>query len=269
MKNKYYKNHIIKKKWGQNFLNDQNIISSIIKIINPKQYQTIIEIGPGLGALTQPILNIIDFLILIELDLQLINKLRQICDHKKLKILHQDVMTVNFFHLCNQSKKKLRLIGNLPYNIASKLIIYLFQYIDIIDDMHFMLQKEVADRIIAQPHSKNYGRLSILTQYYYQVFPVLKISKHSFIPSPNIESAMIKFVPHHHSNPYPAINVELLSMITQAAFHQRRKIIRNSLSPFFSATEIIKQGININMRAENLTIQQFCMLTKVLHNKNN
>lgn len=267
MQNKYYKNHVVKKKWGQIFLNDPNVINDIINFINPQKHQTIIEIGPGLGALTQPILNIIDFLIVIECDSQLSHKLLHIFGKKKLKIFNQDVMTVNFFHLSNQFKQKLRLVGNLPYNISTKLIIYLFQYINIIYDMHFMLQKEVGNRIIAQPNNKDYGRLSILTQYYCKVFPLLKISNISFVPIPKVESIMIKFVPYHNNSAYPIVDIKLLSTITQAAFHQRRKIIRNSLSCFFSAIEIEKIGVNANIRAENLTIKQFCMLTKLLYNK--
>lgn len=266
---KYYKNHIIKKKWGQVFLKDQNIINSIIDIFNLQSNQTIIEIGPGLGALTIPILNIIDFLILIEYDSLLANRLHKIFGIKKVKILSQDVMTVNFLSLLNKSKQKLRLIGNLPYNISTKLIIYLLQYTNIIYDMHFMLQKEVGDRIIAQPNNKNYGRLSILTQYHYQVSSVLNIPNTSFIPIPKVESVMVKFIPYHDYTPYPVIDIKLLSMITQSAFHQRRKTIRNSLSNFFSTEDIMQHNIDTNVRAENLTIQEFCILTKTLYNKQN
>lgn len=262
MTNIYYK-----KKWGQIFLTNQNTINSIINIINPKQHQSIIEIGPGTGALTTPILKYIDFLTVIEYDKQLSNILLKKFDNRKLKVLNQDVMKVNFFYLFNQSRQKLRLFGNLPYNISTKLIIYLFQYIDIIYDMHFMLQKEVGDRIVAQPNNKNYGRLSILTQYYCKVFPLLEVSNTSFTPVPKVKSIIIKFIPHNNYNPNPKIDVKLLSMITQLAFCQRRKTIRNSLSSFFNAKDIKKLGLNSKLRAENLTVQQFCFLTKHLYNK--
>lgn len=176
-------------------------------------------------------------------------------------------MKTDFFLLSTQSKQNLRLIGNLPYNISTKLIIHLIKYINVIYDMHFMIQKEVGDRIVAQPNSKKYGRLSIITQYYYKIYPLLAVPKKSFIPKPKIESIMMKFIPYHIHTPYPKVNIKLLSLITQLAFSQRRKIIRNSLSNLFSITEMIQHNIDINSRAENLTINQFCILAQILHNK--
>lgn len=263
----YYKNHFIQKKWGQIFLSDHKIINAIIKSINPKKYQKIVEIGPGLGALTKQILNTIDinFLILIERDSNLVNRLIQMFS-KKIKIFHQDAMTTNFFDLSNQVGQKLRLIGNLPYNIATKLIIYLFRYVNVIDDMHFMFQKEVGKRICAGPNSKEYGRLSIITQYHYKIIPLFKIPATSFIPIPKVESLMIRFIPHT-STPYPIVDVKKLSLLTKLAFGQRRKTLRNSLSTFFNQTEIIQQGINPALRAENITINQYCALTSILNNK--
>lgn len=264
MNKKYYKGHIIKKRWSQVFLKDHNIINSIIHKINLQKNQTIIEIGPGLGALTQPILNFVDSLIVIERDMQLSHKLLKIFGNKKLKIFNQDVMTINFNHLLNQPTDKIRLIGNLPYNIATKLIIYLLKYTNIIYDMHFMLQKEVGACITAQPSNKNYKRLSILMQYHYQVNELLQIPSTSFFPIPKVKSVMIKFIPYGEHNPYPPVDTELLSKLTQFAFHKRRKIIRNSLSTFLNTKKMIQHGIDINARAENLTIQQFCILTKLL-----
>ncbi|ADV33534.1 dimethyladenosine transferase [Candidatus Blochmanniella vafra str. BVAF] len=264
----HYKNHIIKKKWGQIFLTDQNIINSIINIFQPQHKQTIIEIGPGLGALTQPILNVVDFLIVIERDPQLTQKLFQNFNTKKLKIFNTDVMKINFFNLIPlKSNQKIRLIGNLPYNIATQLIVHLFKYTKIIYDMHFMLQKEVGKRIIAQPNSKEYGRLSIMTQYHYQVSSRLEVSKQSFIPIPKVESMIIQFTPYHAHFPYPIVDIRLLSFLTKIAFHQRRKIIKNSLSSLFNTKEMQKCGLDTTLRSENLTIQQFCMLAEILHNK--
>ncbi|WP_331828423.1 16S rRNA (adenine(1518)-N(6)/adenine(1519)-N(6))-dimethyltransferase RsmA [Candidatus Blochmannia sp. SNP] len=263
----YYKNHFIQKKWGQIFLSDQNIINAIIKSINPKKYQKIVEIGPGLGALTKQILNAIDidFLILIERDSNLVNRLIQTFN-KKIKIFNQDAMTINYFDLSNQVGQKLRLIGNLPYNIATELIIYLFRYVNVIDDMHFMFQKEVGRRICAGPNNKEYGRLSIITQYHYKIIPLFKIPATSFVPIPKVESLMMRFIPHTNA-PYPIIDVKKLSLLTKLAFRQRRKTLRNSLSTFFNQTEIIQQGINPTLRAENITINQYCALTAILNNK--
>lgn len=258
---------MIQKKWSQVFLKDSHIINTIINIFNPTKNQTIVEIGPGLGALTQPISNITNSLILIECDPHLTQILTHMFRQKQLKILNQDVMTINFFNLISQNQQKIRLIGNLPYNIATKLIIYLFKYLDIIDDMHFMIQKEVGQRIIAEPNNKKYGRLSIITQYHFKVSPVLEISKTSFNPIPNVESMMIKFVPHHTQKPYPNVNIQTLSFLTKLAFHQRRKTIRNSLSLYLNKSEITETNIDINLRAENLNIHNFCILAIKLHNK--
>ncbi|CAD83647.1 dimethyladenosine transferase [Candidatus Blochmanniella floridana] len=269
MQKKYYKNHVIQKKWGQIFLKDQNIIHSIISILNLKKYQNVIEIGPGLGALTKPISDIIDFLILIERDPNLVNRLLHTFTSKKVKIFNKDAMTIDFSKLLTNPNQKIRLIGNLPYNISTKLIIHLYKYINIIHDMHFMLQKEVAQRIVAQPNNKAYGRLSIFAQYYCKVQALLEVPKKSFIPIPKVESMIVQFIPYHTNNPYPTVNISLLSLLTKFAFHQRRKIIHNSLSSLLNSTEIIQCGINTESRAENLTIQQFCKLTTILHHKYN
>lgn len=263
----YYKNHLIKKSLSQIFLKDQNIINTIIKIINIQKNQKIIEIGPGLGALTKHIINIIDNLVVIEQDSNLSNRLFQILNKKNFQIINQNVMKTDFFYLAQQANQKLRLIGNLPYHISTKLIIYLFKYINIIHDMHFMLQKEVAKRFLARPGNKEYGRLSIIMQYYYKIIPLLHIPKTAFIPIPKVESMMIKLLPHHNS-PYPVINIEKLSLLTKLAFSQRRKLIKNSLSKILNTTEITQQGIDITLRAENLTIQQYCILANILYKKN-
>ncbi|URJ25209.1 16S rRNA (adenine(1518)-N(6)/adenine(1519)-N(6))-dimethyltransferase RsmA [Candidatus Blochmannia ocreatus (nom. nud.)] len=268
MKKLYYKNHFIQKKWGQVFLKDQNIINDILTNFAPKKNQKIVEIGPGLGALTKKLLQItsdINSLIVIECDLNLVKQLNQIFN-KKLNIYHQDVMNINFIDLSLRMGKKLRLIGNLPYNISTKLIIYLFQYIHVINDMYFTMQKEVADRILAAPNSKAYGRLSVLTQYYCVNTPIINIPKSSFFPIPQVRSTFIKLIPHHII-PYPKINIAHLSLITKLAFGQRRKILRNSLSEIFRSNEMLKQGINPKLRAENITINQYCTLTSMLNDK--
>ncbi|URJ31886.1 16S rRNA (adenine(1518)-N(6)/adenine(1519)-N(6))-dimethyltransferase RsmA [Blochmannia endosymbiont of Camponotus modoc] len=267
MKKIYYKNHLIKKKWSQVFLKDQNIIDTIVKAINPKKHQKILEIGPGLGALTKQILNTadLDSLILIERDSNLVNRLVQMFN-KKINILHQDIMTTNFFDLSHKFGQKLRLIGNLPYNIATELIVYLFQYTNVIYDMHFMFQKEVATRLYSNPNKKEYGRLSIITQYHCKVVPLLTIPATSFFPIPKVESMVIRLLPHANT-PYPIVNIEQLSSLTKLAFSQRRKTLRNSLSTFFNETEITRKGINPALRAENITINQYCTLANMLNNK--
>ncbi|WP_159714770.1 16S rRNA (adenine(1518)-N(6)/adenine(1519)-N(6))-dimethyltransferase RsmA [Blochmannia endosymbiont of Camponotus nipponensis] len=269
MKKKYYNNHFIQKKWSQVFLKDQNTIDTIIKTFNPKNHQKIIEIGPGLGALTKEILNIVDpnSLILIERDFNLVKRLTQMFN-KKINVVYQDIMRINFFDLSHQVGQKLRLIGNLPYNIATKLIIYLFKYINVIYDMHFMFQKEVARRLYASPNNKEYGRLSVIAQYHCKIIPLLKIPATSFVPIPKVESIIVHLLPHTNT-PYPIINIKQLSLLTKLAFSQRRKTLRNSLSILFDESEIKQEGINPTLRAENITISQYCILTAMLKNKLN
>lgn len=262
----YYKNHFIKKHLSQVFLKDQDIITAIIKIINIQKNQKIIEIGPGLGALTKHIINAVDSLIVIEKDINLAERLMKISNKKNYKILNQDVMKIDFFHLAHIHTQKIRLIGNLPYHISTAFIIHLCKYIHVIHDMHFMFQKEVAKRLLALPNSKEYGRLSIIAQYYYKIIPLLNIPMTAFIPIPKVESMMIKLLPHI-TPPYPIINTKKLSLLTKLAFSQRRKHIKNSLSTLFSTTEIQQNGINTKLRAENLTIHQYCTLATILQKK--
>lgn len=263
----YYKNHLIKKSLSQIFLNDKNIINTIIKIINIKKDQKIIEIGPGLGALTQHIINIVDYLIVIEQDSNLSNRLFQMFNKKKLKIINQNVMKTDFLTLIQKNNQKIRLIGNLPYHISTKFIMHLSKYIHIIHDMHFMFQKEVAQRFLAIPNNKEYGSLSIIMQYYYKIVPLLNIPKTAFIPTPKVESTMIQLLPRKNP-PYSVVDITQLHLLTKLAFSQRRKFIKNSLSTLFNTTEIKKQGINTMSRAENLTMYQYCTLANILHNKN-
>lgn len=262
----YYKNHFIKKKLSQVFLKNQNIINTIIKIIDIKKNQKIIEIGPGLGALTNQITDIVDDLIVIEQDSNLSYRLFQTLNKKNLKIINQDVMKTDFLKFIQKKNQKIRLIGNLPYHISTKLIIYLFKYINITHDMHFMLQKEVARRLLADTNNKEYGNLSVITQYHYKIIPLLNIPINAFIPKPKVESMMIQLLPHKIS-PYPVVDIKKLSLLTKIAFSQRRKFIKNSLSTLFNTKEIIQQGINIMSRAENLTIHQYCILANILYNK--
>lgn len=262
----YYKNHFIKKNLSQVFLKDPEIINAIIKIINIEKNQKMIEIGPGLGALTKQIVKIIDYLVVIEQDTILSNRLKKIPNKKNLKIINQDAMKTNFFYLARCAQQKIRLIGNLPYHISTKFVIYLFKYINVIQDMHFMFQKEVAQRLLALPNSKEYGSLSIIMQYYYKIVPLLDIPATAFIPIPKVESMMIQLLPHKNL-PYPVINITQLSLLTKLAFSQRRKLIKNSLSTLFNTKEIKQQGINTELRAENLTINQYCILANILHQK--
>ncbi len=243
MNNRVHQGHLARKRFGQNFLNDQFVIDSIVSAINPQKGQAMVEIGPGLAALTEPVGERLDQLTVIELDRDLAARLQT---HPflgpKLTIYQQDAMTFNFGELAEKMGQPLRVFGNLPYNISTPLMFHLFSYTDAIADMHFMLQKEVVNRLVAGPNSKAYGRLSVMAQYYCNVIPVLEVPPSAFTPPPKVDSAVVRLVPHA-TMPHPVKDVRVLSRITTEAFNQRRKTIRNSLGNLFSV-EALDHRIN-------------------------
>ncbi len=260
MNNRVHQGHYARKRFGQNFLNDQYIIDSIVSAIHPLTSDALVEIGPGLGALTEPVGEKVDALTVVELDRDLAARLQT---HPflgpKLTIFQQDAMTFNFAELAAERGQPLRVFGNLPYNISTPLMFHLFSYPGAIKDMHFMLQKEVVNRLVAGPGSKAYGRLTVMAQYYCQVIPVLEVPPHSFTPPPKVDSAVVRLVPHTRS-PYPEVDVKVLSRITTEAFGKRRKTLRNSLGHLFSVQVLSDLGIDDTLRAENISIAQYCQL---------
>ncbi len=253
MNNRVHQGHLARKRFGQNFLNDRFVIDSIVSAINPQKGQAMVEIGPGLAALT-----------VIELDRDLAARLQT---HPflgpKLTIYQQDAMTMNFGELSEKMGQPLRVFGNLPYNISTPLMFHLFSYTDAIADMHFMLQKEVVNRLVAGPNRKAYGRLSVMAQYYCNVIPVLEVPPSAFTPPPKVDSAVVRLVPHT-TMPYPVKDIRLLSRITTEAFNQRRKTIRNSLGNLFSVEVLTELGIDPAMRAENISVAQYCQMANYL-----
>ena len=244
--------HLARKRFGQNFLNDQFVIESIVSAINPQKGQAMVEIGPGLAALTEPVGERLDEMTVIELDRDLAARLKT---HPflgpKLTIYQQDAMTMNFAELSEKLGQPLRVFGNLPYNISTPLMFHLFSYTDAIADMHFMLQKEVVNRLVAGPNSKADGRLSVRAQYYCQIIPV------------KVESAVVRLVPHAVM-PHPVKELRVLSRITTEAFNQRRKTIRNSLGNTFTVDVLTELGIDPAMRAENISVEQYCKLANYI-----
>ncbi|BGI50951.1 MAG: 16S rRNA (adenine(1518)-N(6)/adenine(1519)-N(6)) -dimethyltransferase RsmA [Arsenophonus endosymbiont of Ceratovacuna japonica] len=272
MNKQIYKGHFARKRFGQFFLIDQFIINKIVDALNPKPNEIIIEIGPGLGALTLPVSKYIDKMIVIELDRNLVSILaKDPIFRTKLTIIENDVMKINFSAIAKEKGKSLRIFGNLPYNISTSLIFYLINYINNIIDMNFMLQKEVVNRLIAEPNTKIYGRLSIMAQYYYNIITILEIPSSSFIPIPKVNSSVIRLIPHQ-KNPYTICNVKLLNYIVTQAFNQRRKVVYNSLNNLFSIQDFKQLGINKNYRAENISVENYCKLASRLEknrSKNN
>lgn len=266
MNSKTHLGHTARKRFGQNFLHDDQIIQSIIAAINPQANDFLIEIGPGLGALTEPVAEQIEHLTVIELDRDLAERLRHHPFlHQKLTVIEQDVMRFDFQQLARQADKPLRIFGNLPYNISTPLMFHLFQYHDVIQDMHFMLQKEVVNRLCAGPNSKAYGRLTIMAQYFCQVIPVLEVPPSAFKPAPKVDSAVVRLVPHKVL-PYPVKDLYWLNRVCTQAFNQRRKTLRNSLMDLFTAEQLVELEIKLTDRAENLTIADYARLANWLAN---
>ena len=212
-----------------------------------------IEIGPGLAALTQPLVERLGQLTVIELDRDLAVSLRL---HTQLKVIESDVLRVNFADLFAISQQKLRVVGNLPYNISTPILFHLLEYVDFIEDQYFMLQKEVIDRMVAPPDSSDYSRLSVMLQWRYEMANILFVPPTSFDPPPRVDSAIVSMLPR--SNP-PAVNVKQLSELVQVAFSQRRKLMRHTLGKWL---EVKKYSGNFDLqrRAQEVPVQEYIEL---------
>lgn len=255
--------HRPKKQLGQNFLVDNNIIHKIIAIIQPKSHDRMVEVGPGLAALTAPLLDYLERLDVVEYDKDIITFLNEKYKDEPRLVIHQsDALKFDFSSVeANQAQTKLRVVGNLPYQISTPLIFHLLSYSQLIQDMTFMLQKEVVDRMVAEPGTKTYGRLSVMVQYFCKASKRLSVPKGAFNPPPKVESAIVTLVPYHHDSPHPRTDEELLRTLTTLAFNQRRKTIRNALKSYVTAEGIEAAGIDANLRGEKLSLNDFINLT--------
>lgn len=257
----YHKNkkYYPKKNLGQIFLKDKKIINKIINTIKPNSKDILVEIGPGLGSLTNYIIKYIDKMFAIEFDKHLYFILKNNPFFlNKVYFYQKDVMKFNFFNLLKNKEENLRIFGNLPYNISTNIIFYLLKFRNIIKDMHFMFQKEVANRLIAKPNCKNYGKLSVMAQYYYDIYPIFDISPESFSPIPKVYSTLIRVIPKKNF-PYH-INISFLETILRKSFGKRRKILSNSLKEIFSCNFLDNLMINSKLRAENISVDQYCKM---------
>ena len=265
MNSKKHLGHTARKRFGQNFLHDTHVIQNIVAAICPQKDQFLLEIGPGLGALTEPVAEQIDRLTVLELDRDLAERLRHHPFlHQKLHVIETDAMQFDFAQLYASEKlaeeqQKIRVFGNLPYNISTPLMFHLFKFCDIIQDMHFMLQKEVVKRLCAAPNSKAYGRLTIMTQYFCQVMPVLEVPPSAFKPAPKVDSAVVRLIPHQQLS-HAVKDLYWLNRVTAQAFNQRRKTLRNALSTLISPENLTALSIDLNARAENLSIADYARL---------
>ena len=247
--------HTARKRFGQHFLTDDSIIDGIVRAINPKPGDAVVEIGPGLGALTGPLRERCETLTVIELDRNLAARLRK---QPGLTVVEADVLKVDFNALAATAGQKLRVVGNLPYNISTPILFHLLGACAQVQDQHFMLQKEVVDRMAAAPGSKDFGRLSVMLQWRYDIDNVLDVPPEAFDPPPRVNSAVVRM------QPLPAddsIDAERLSALVAVAFSQRRKILRHTLGRW-----IEEQGLQVNFdlqrRAEEVPVAEYLALAK-------
>jgi 16S rRNA (adenine1518-N6/adenine1519-N6)-dimethyltransferase len=252
--------HQPRKRFGQNFLTDKNIVGKIVAAIAPRPGENLVEIGPGLGALTRPLLEKAGRLQVVELDRDLIPQLKENCRGAGELIVHEaDALKFDFSALAPVAEMPLRVAGNLPYNISTPLLFHLIAYIPHIRDMHFMLQKEVVDRMAADPDSPDYGRLSVMLQYHCQIEPLFIVPPGAFNPRPKVDSRIVRLRPHP-APPCPLSSYTDFAALVKQAFAQRRKTLRNTLKPLLDANSISALGIDPGARAETLALADFAKL---------
>jgi len=253
--------HIHKKRFGQHFLHDASILRRIVQAIAPKAGDRVVEIGPGDGALTLPLLRELGRMTVIELDRDLIPRLRAAAEGVgELEIVNTDVLGVDFGALARGAP--LRVVGNLPYNISSPILFHCIEHIDAIGDMHFMLQKEVVERMAATPGGKVYGRLSVMLQLACRVEPLLDVPPAAFRPPPKVDSAVVRLTPLPAAQ-RPQVDADTIARVVKAAFGQRRKTLSNALRDVMPVESIDAAGVDPRARAEQLTPAQFVALARV------
>jgi 16S rRNA (adenine1518-N6/adenine1519-N6)-dimethyltransferase len=252
--------HIARKRFGQHFLSDSAIIDAIVRAIGPAPGQHVVEIGPGLAALTQPLVERLGQLTVIELDRDLARRLRE---HPHLRVVESDVLKVDFTALAgdllpDQAHPKIRVVGNLPYNISSPILFHLLDHVGVIEDQHFMLQKEVIDRMVAAPATADYGRLSVMLQWRYAMENVLFVPPECFDPPPRVDSAVVRMVPHAQP---AAVQRSVLEPLVQVAFSQRRKLLRHTLGKWLQE-QSFSGHFDLQRRAEEVPVSEYVALAQ-------
>lgn len=250
--------HTPRKRFGQNFLQDQSIIRNIIECINPQPEQNFIEIGPGLAALTKPLIEKLSHLEVIELDRDIVSFLQETFTPQQLTIHQGDALKFDF----TLNNKPIRVVGNLPYNISTPIMFYLSQFPNI-QNMVFMLQKEVVERICARPNNRDYGKLTIMLQYKYKCRYLLDVPPESFYPAPKVDSAIVSLTPRTDYD-WHQVDETKLNHVVSKAFSQRRKTISNSLKGLFSSEQLIEAGIDPLLRPENIELEKYISLSKLI-----
>lgn len=255
--------HLAKRRFGQNFLHDPYVIERILRAINPQAGDTLVEIGPGLGALTVPLLARVGRLTVVEIDRDVIPLLRERCgEHPDLTVIQADALKVDYRTL-RPVNGRIRVVGNLPYNISTPLLFHLLDQSEAIADMHFMLQKEVVDRMCAGPGDDAYGRLSVALAARCEVSHLLDVGPGAFRPAPKVDSAVVRLVPR--APDFEIADLDAFDRVVTRAFGQRRKTLANTLKGLLDATQIVAAGIDPRARAETLHARDFARLAALLH----
>ena len=249
--------HIARKRFGQHFLADSAVIDAIVSAIDPRPGQALVEIGPGLGAMTGPLLARCERLTVIELDRDLAARLRR---NERLEVIEADVLTVDFAAVAERAGQKLRVVGNLPYNISTPILFHLLGVADRVVDQTFMLQKEVVERMAARPGGKDYGRLSVMLQWRYDIESLLDVPPEAFEPPPRVDSAVVRMQPLPGTE---AVDAALLGELVTVAFSQRRKLLRHSLGRWLQARGA-QVGFDLQRRAEEVPVDEYLALARQL-----
>ncbi|OEZ99806.1 16S rRNA (adenine(1518)-N(6)/adenine(1519)-N(6))-dimethyltransferase RsmA [Duganella sp. HH101] len=253
--------HVARKRFGQNFLHDKYVLSSITEAIAPAPDDAMVEIGPGLGAMTEQLMRTLKMMHVVELDRDLVARLEKTYNPAKLTIHAGDALKFDFGSIPVPAGQKLRIVGNLPYNISSPLLFHLADFAPQVQDQHFMLQKEVVERMVAEPGSKTYGRLSVMLQWRYDMQLLFVVPPEAFDPPPKVESAIVRMIPV--ARPLPCDRATLEAVVLKA-FSQRRKVIRNCLTGMFTEEQIVAAGIRPTDRPEAVGLAEYVALANLL-----
>lgn len=264
--------HSPRKRFGQNFLVDESVVEAIVRAIAPAASDHIVEIGPGMSALTAPLLRRLEHLTVIEIDRDLVRRLAASYPPERLRIIESDVLKVDFSQLAparpamprSTSPGALRVVGNLPYNISTPLLFHLVQYAGYIRDQHFMLQREVVDRMVAKPSTSDYSRLSVMLQWHYRIDKLFDVPPEAFDPPPRVVSSVVRMRPLGAARLQPQ-NEALFTAVVARAFSQRRKMLRRVLADWTKHIQWQALGAPETARAEELSLQQFIALADQLH----
>ena len=246
--------HIARKRFGQNFLTDQSVLHDIISAIAPQKDDVMVEIGPGLAAMTRLLLESLDEMHVVELDRDLVARLEKAYPREKLTVHSGDALKFDFGSIPVPEGQKLRVVGNLPYNISSPLLFHLAEFSHLVEDQHFMLQKEVVERMVAEPGTKAYSRLSVMLQWRYDMDLMFIVPPTAFDPPPQVESAIVRMIP---KRTMLEVDGAVLEKVVAKAFSQRRKVIRNCVAGMFTEAQLVEAGIDPSVRPEAVSLAQY------------